>query len=168
MFQFFFVFLQIVDGYVQYSFDCGSGQGLTRVDKIAVNDGRWHTVQVHRAGKAVRLTVDKMYTNEGMGPGTNEVLNLNSNELFFGGEVDISHSGYENVREGFKGCMRNVRIEGMDLPLQGSNRVGSFVGQKDLEYHCNGPYVPGEFYVLICLTFCFLTLQTSNMIYYII
>ena len=83
---------------MQYRFNCGSGPALVRVDSIAVNDGYWHAVSVERISKNVRIVVDDMYIAEGSGPGTNDVLNLNSNDVFFGAEVEVLARGFENIQ----------------------------------------------------------------------
>lgn len=75
---------------MQYRFDCGSGPGSVRVESLAVNDGYWHTVSVERISRNVRITVDDIYMAEGSGPGTNDALNLHSNDVFFGAQVTIT------------------------------------------------------------------------------
>ena len=136
--------LQLEDGFVQYRFDCGSGPGSVRVDSAAVNDGYWHKVAVERISKNVRIIVDDMYTAEGSGPGTNDVLNLDSNDVFFGAQVDVSARGLEQVGRGFIGCLQKVRIDLVDLPLHGSSSVGVLQNMHDIEFHCQGIYIPGE------------------------
>jgi len=128
---------------VQYRFDCGSGPASVRIDSVAVNDGYWHTVSVERISKNVRIIVDDMYIAEGSGPGTNDVLNLNSNEVFFGAEVDILAHGYEKLQHGFVGCLQKIRIDLVDLPLHGSSSVGTLLNLHDIDFHCRGVYIPG-------------------------
>jgi len=137
------LWLQLEDGFVQYRFDCGSGAGSVRVDTAPVSDGYWHTVAVERIGRNVRLVVDDMYTAEGSGPGANDVLNLDTNDVFFGARVDVSADGLDNVEHGFIGCMKKIRIDHVDLPLQGSSAVGLLQNTRDVEYHCDGIYIPG-------------------------
>ena len=129
---------------MQYRFDCGSGPGLVRVDSVAVNDGYWHTVAVERISKNVRIIIDDMYTAEGSGPGTNDVLNLDSNDVFFGAQVDMLTHGLENIQHGFIGCLKKIRIDLVDLPLHGSSSVGVLQNTRDIEFHCDGIYIPGE------------------------
>jgi len=114
-----------------------------RVDTIAVNDGYWHTVTVERISKNVRIVVDDRFITEGSGPGTNDVLNLDSNDVFFGAEVDILAHGFENIQQGFVGCLQKIRIDLVDLPLHGSSSVGMLQNIHDIEFHCHGIYIPG-------------------------
>ncbi len=68
--------LQMVDGAVQYRFDCGSGEGLVRVTSIRINDGQWHKLTVERRGNTAELTIDGKARDEASAPGTNDLLNL--------------------------------------------------------------------------------------------
>ena len=86
----------MVNGFVQYRFDCGSGEGRVRVGAVPVNDGTWHAVTVDRRGNYAELVVDSVHKESGTAPGTNDVLNLGSNEVFFGSEGT-------NPTQGFKG-----------------------------------------------------------------
>ena len=115
-----------------------------RVDAVAVNDGYWHTVAVERISKNVRITVDDMHIAEGSGPGTNDALNLNSNDVFFGAEVEILARGFQNIRRGFVGCLQKIRIDLVDLPLHGISTVGVLRDIHDVEFHCQGVYIPGQ------------------------
>ena len=66
----------MVNGAVQYRFDCGSGQGLVRVDSIRIDDGQWHRITVERRGRTAEVTVDDKASAESSAPGTNDLLNL--------------------------------------------------------------------------------------------
>lgn len=91
------------EGMIQYKYDCGSGPGLVRVDSIRVNDGNWHFVVVERRGNSAEIVIDSMYNAESSAPGTNDVLNLDSNKVFIGAEVIIQSHGYIDIRKGFEG-----------------------------------------------------------------
>ena len=134
---------QIVDGMLQYRFDCGSGEGLARVNKMLINDGYWHNVLVERISRSVRIVIDDKHIAEGSAPGTNDVLNLDSNIVYFGGEVHMTH-GYPDVKNGYVGCMKSIKIDNVELPLTGSSSVGVVQKVYDVENHCRGIYVPGE------------------------
>ena len=135
---------------MQYRFDCGSGPASVRVNSVAVNNGYWHTVAVERISKYVRIIIDDVYISEGSGPGTNDALNLNSNDVFFGAEVDVVARGFENIRQGFIGCLQKIRIDLVDLPLHGSSTVGVLRNIHDIEFHCQGIYIPGQIYDIFC------------------
>ena len=149
---FFFYKFQIYEGMVQYRFDCGGGEGLARVDGIKINDGRWHSVSVQRVGGKVNIIIDdKYHSNEGRVPGTNDVLNLDSNEVYFGAEVEVSPNGYESITKGFVGCLRHIEVEGENLRVSGGMSVAVLKDMKDIEFGCRllglfTIFVHGSFY----------------------
>ncbi|XP_046644672.1 fat-like cadherin-related tumor suppressor homolog isoform X5 [Daphnia pulicaria] len=106
--------LEIVNGEVQYRFDCGSGEGLVRVTGLNVNDGAWHDIRLERHGRVAELTVDGSYRSQGEAPGVNDILNLEpiSDYVFFGAEVRT----LDDVRMGFVGCLDEIRFNDNLLP----------------------------------------------------
>lgn len=138
----------MVDGRIQYRFDCGSGEGLARADSVTINDGYWHSVAVERTSRTVHILIDGKLSGQGSAPGTNDVLNLDSSDVFFGAEVRLLAHGYEDVKQGFVGCMNHVKMDGVELPLAGSAPVGILQNYKDIEFHCRGTYIPGENFLL--------------------
>ena len=133
---------QIIDGMIQFRFECGSGPGKVRVDRVLINDGYWHTVVVERINKSVKLVVDG-YVVEGSGPGSNDILNLDGNDVFFGAEVEMLAHGFEEIRNGFNGCMQHIKFDLIELPLSGSSSVGSLQHYQDIQFHCADIYFPG-------------------------
>jgi len=43
---------------VQFRFYCSSGQGLTRVDTIKINEGYWHFIVLEWIGKNAKIIID--------------------------------------------------------------------------------------------------------------
>ena len=138
-------------GLLQYRFDCGSGQGVARLDSININDGYWHAIVVERLGKNAKIIVDGMHTARGSAPGTNDVLNLDSADVFFGAEVITMADGRKDISMGFIGCIRDIIIDGVKLPLAGGSSVAQFKNTHNVEFHCRGDYVPG---MILCGCFC--------------
>jgi len=61
------------------------------------------------------------------------------------------HRGFvENIRHGFVGCLQRVRVDRVDLPLHGSSSVGVLRNVNDIEFHCDGVYIPGLPFNLCC------------------
>lgn len=114
--------LQVVNGMVQYRFDCGSGEGLVRVIHMFVNDGKWHEITVERNKKEAEVIIDGKYSAFGSVPGTNDVLNLNSHDVYFGAKVK-ELAGTNAITKGFKGCMANIKIDKTHVPRAGANDV---------------------------------------------
>ncbi|KAG0414954.1 hypothetical protein HPB47_007882, partial [Ixodes persulcatus] len=57
--------LEVVSGCVQYRFDCGSGEGVVRVEQVRVSDGAWHEVTLERRGNFARLSIDRRHEASG-------------------------------------------------------------------------------------------------------
>lgn len=45
--------MQVKHGIVQYRIDCGSGEGIARLEGVFVNDDKWHELSVQRHGRHV-------------------------------------------------------------------------------------------------------------------
>ncbi|XP_034043514.1 LOW QUALITY PROTEIN: protocadherin Fat 1a [Thalassophryne amazonica] len=112
--------LEIVNGRLQYKFDCGSGPGLVSVHSAQVNDGEWHTVSLEVDGNYAKLVLDRVHAASGTAPGTLRTLNLD-NSIYFGGHVRqhgaIRHGRSLPVTNGFRGCMEAITLNGHELPL---------------------------------------------------
>ncbi|XP_071125252.1 protocadherin Fat 1-like isoform X4 [Mytilus edulis] len=130
--------LEIYNGMLQYRFNCGSGEGIVIIP-LLISDGEWHTVMVERFGKTAELILDHTYSSMTMSPGTNDILDLKSNNVFFGAEVEI-YNGYSDIRRGFEGCMENIRLYNVRLPFDGSNAVALDQEFKYLQFHCKDTY----------------------------
>ncbi|KAG8191614.1 hypothetical protein JTE90_018546 [Oedothorax gibbosus] len=139
--------LELLNGYVQYRFDCGSGEGLIRVESLQINDGLWHDVCVERRGNAAEIIIDKIHRTSGNAPGVHDILNLDGNDIYFGAEF-IQHPdvfGYEDIRMGFVGCMDDIRIDGASLPLHvaGGNNVVTLRRFANVQFQCAVLFDPG-------------------------
>ena len=86
-----------------YKFDCGSGEGHVRIP-VALSDGQWHTVILERNGREAELSLDEAYTALGVAPGVHAILNIDTEEVFFGAEVDVFPNGYRDIGDGFEVC----------------------------------------------------------------
>lgn len=84
-----------------YKFDCGSGEGQVRIP-VDLSDGQWHLVQLERHGREAELSLDSAYTAIGLVPGIHAVLNVDSEEIFFGAEIDVFPNGYRDISHGFE------------------------------------------------------------------
>jgi len=127
--------LQLVNGMVQYRFDCGSGEGLVIVPNY-ISDGRWHTVMVERSGNSAEVFLDGQFSALTTAPGINDVLNLDNSDVYFGAEVETYSNGYIDVRKGFRGCIEDIRIHNVKLPVTGSNVVAMSQKFEQVEFSC--------------------------------
>ncbi|TWW58827.1 protocadherin Fat 1a isoform X4 [Takifugu flavidus] len=112
--------LEIVNGRLQYKFDCGSGPGLVSVHSAQVNDGEWHTVSLEVDGNYAKLVLDRVHAASGTAPGTLRTLNLD-NRIYFGGHVrqhgSVRHGRSLPVANGLRGCLEAISLNGQELPL---------------------------------------------------
>ncbi|KAJ4440956.1 hypothetical protein ANN_10805, partial [Periplaneta americana] len=113
--------LEIVNGVVQYRFDLGSGEGMVRVSSVYVMDGK--------------------HVAHGSAPGVNDVLNLQSDDLYLGAEVRQHPTilGFEDVQRGFRGCMDDVRVARVSVPLHmsGASSVAVLRRFANVEFSCD-------------------------------
>ena len=106
--------LEVVDGHIQYRWDCGSGEGVVR-SSARVDDNKWHFVNLTRQGTRSVLSLDGMSTSS-VAPGENDVLNVDSDYMFLGAKV-TGNTFSPNVDYGFVGCIDEVTFGGYKLPL---------------------------------------------------
>lgn len=135
------MFFQIVNGAVQYRFELGSGEGVVRVASAQVSDGRWHEIRLERERNTAKITVDGIHTAQGSTPGVSDILNLQSDEMYLGAEVHQHPSilGFEDIQRGFFGCMDDVRIARVSVPLHksGDNSVAVLKRFANVEFSCD-------------------------------
>lgn len=133
--------LEIVNGVVQYRFDLGSGEGMVSVTSIFVSDGQWHEVKLEREGNSARLMVNGKHVAQGNAPGVNGILNLQSNDLYLGAEVRQHPTvlGFEDIQRGFVGCMDDVKIARVSVPLHmtGGSSVAVLKRFANVEFSCD-------------------------------
>uniref|UniRef100_A0A672IDN9 FAT atypical cadherin 1a n=1 Tax=Salarias fasciatus TaxID=181472 RepID=A0A672IDN9_SALFA len=112
--------LEIVNGRLQYKFDCGSGSGLVSVHSAQVNDGEWHSVLLEVDGNYAKLVLDRVHAASGTAPGTLRTLNLD-NSIYFGGHArqhaSARHGRSLPTTSGLRGCMEAIALNGQELPL---------------------------------------------------
>ncbi|GFR97028.1 fat cadherin, partial [Elysia marginata] len=126
---------RIERGSLVYKFDCGSGEGHVRIP-VALSDGQWHTIMLERNGREAELSLDEAYTVLGVAPGVHAILNVDSEELFFGAEVDVFPNGYRDIGHGFEGCMEDIRVFNIPLPFKGNNYIASALEFEKVQFHC--------------------------------
>ncbi|KAI6058093.1 hypothetical protein LUU34_01036500 [Aix galericulata] len=78
-----FLSINMVAGYVEFRFDCGSGTAVIRSEE-PVSLGQWHDLRVSRTAKNGILQVDKQKPVEGMAEGAFTQIKCSS-EIFIGG-----------------------------------------------------------------------------------
>lgn len=127
--------LELYDGMVQYRFECGSGVGRVQLPR-KISDGDWHTIFVERMGNTATINLDGRYTAWSSAPGEHDVLNLGSNNVYFGAEVETFPNGFRNINKGFEGCMEDLRLHNVRLPFTDRNAVATSQEFHKIEFNC--------------------------------
>ncbi|KAL3276606.1 hypothetical protein HHI36_011978 [Cryptolaemus montrouzieri] len=137
--------LEVINGIVQYRFELGSGEGMVRVTTVYIADGKWHEVKLERERNSARITVDGTHTAQGSAPGISDVLNLQNDEMYLGAEVHQHPSilGFEDIQKGFTGCMDDIRISRISVPLHksGDNSIAVLKRFANVEFSCDASKV---------------------------
>lgn len=127
--------LELYNGMVQYRFECGSGVGRVQLPR-KISDGDWHTIFVERMGNTATINLDGRYTAWSSAPGEHDVLNLGSNNVYFGAEVETFPNGFRNIDKGFEGCMEDLRLHNIRLPFTDRNAVATSQEFHKIEFNC--------------------------------
>ena len=81
-----------------------------------VSDTVWHTINVHRVGLSVTMTIDDRTTYSTDLQGKNVVLDILTNEIYAGGHD-------QSVL--YEGCIDDIRLNDKQLPTNGTNQFAS-------------------------------------------
>ena len=102
-------------GVVVVRLDLGSGDAMVSSPPgITFHDSAWHSVFVKRRQGNVTLTVDKQHVSSTVTPGSFFELNVNK-FLFTGGTGDSEHSTFFGNYPAFRGCLRGVEFNGIEV-----------------------------------------------------
>ncbi|MEQ2213260.1 Neurexin-2 [Xenoophorus captivus] len=123
--------------YIHYVFDLGNGPSLMKGNSDKpLNDNQWHNVVISRDNNNVHvLKIDSRTVTQH----TNGARNLDlKGELYIGGVGKSMYSSLPRLiasREGYKGCLASVDLNGRlpDLLADALNKVG------EVERGCGGP-----------------------------
>lgn len=91
---------------------------------------------VERYGNTAELFLDGQYSAITTAPGINDVLNLDTSDVYFGAEVETYVNGYVDVRKGFRGCIEDIKIYNVRLPVSGANAVALSQQFEHVEFSC--------------------------------
>ncbi|XP_069395995.1 neurexin-2-beta isoform X12 [Paralichthys olivaceus] len=132
-----FIMVEIVKGYIHYVFDLGNGPSLMKGNSDKpLNDNQWHNVVISRDNNNMHiLKIDARTVTQH----TNGARNLDlKGELYIGGLGKSMYSSLPRLiasREGYKGCLASVDLNGRlpDLLADALYKVG------EVERGCGGP-----------------------------
>ncbi|CAG9865049.1 unnamed protein product [Phyllotreta striolata] len=136
-----YIILEIVNGRIQFRCELGSGEGIVRIPNVFISDGNWHEIKLERDRNNAKIFIDGIHNAQGSTPGINEILNLQSDELYLGAEVHQHPSvlGFEDIQKGFVGCMDDIRLSRVSVPLHksGENSVVILKRFANVEFSCD-------------------------------
>lgn len=138
--------LEVIDGIVQYRWECGSGEGIVQKSNQRVDDGEWHLIDITREGTVAILSVDGGKSSS-VSPGQNDILNINSEFMYFGAQISF-RSTATNIDYGFVGCLDQITLDGkilqLSLGVDSNNESISLKKLIDVEPSCpNSLPAPG-------------------------
>ncbi|XP_056141374.1 pikachurin isoform X2 [Lampris incognitus] len=104
-----FLAINLVDGYVEFRFDCGSGGASMRSDE-SVSMGAWHELRVTRTAKSGILQVDNQRPVEGISEGAFTQIKCSS-PLYIGGVPAYDKTkSTAGVRRPFTGAVQKLAL----------------------------------------------------------
>ncbi|KAM7374324.1 hypothetical protein PAMP_006990 [Pampus punctatissimus] len=126
-----FIVVELVKGYIHYVFDLGNGPSLMKGNSDKpLNDKQWHNVVISRDNNNVHiLKIDSRTVTQH----ANGARNLDlKGELYIGGVGKSMYSSLPRLiasREGYKGCLASVDLNGRlpDLLADALHKVGEVV-----------------------------------------
>uniref|UniRef100_A0A8C7HHD9 Heparan sulfate proteoglycan 2 n=1 Tax=Oncorhynchus kisutch TaxID=8019 RepID=A0A8C7HHD9_ONCKI len=111
-----FVSLEMVDGYVQFRYELGTGQAVLRSPE-PITLGQWHRVEAGRLDKDGSLTVDGGREVRRSSPGKAQGLNIHT-PMYLGGVPNLEIVPKTlNISDMFYGCVGEVSINGKKVDL---------------------------------------------------
>ncbi|XP_054611553.1 neurexin-2-like isoform X10 [Dunckerocampus dactyliophorus] len=132
-----FIVVELVKGFIHYVFDLGNGPSLMKGNSDKpLNDNQWHNVVISRDNNNVHTLKIDVHT---VTQHANGARNLDlKGELYIGGVGKSMYSSLPRLiasREGYKGCLASVDLNGRlpDLLADALQKVG------EVDHGCGGP-----------------------------
>ncbi|XP_061585245.1 pikachurin isoform X2 [Cololabis saira] len=118
-----FLAINLVDRYVEFRFDCGSGGAVIRSEEQISLDS-WHELRVSRTAKSGILQVDSQKPMEGIAEGAFTQINCSS-PLYVGGVPDYDRTKrMAGVTKPFTGIIQKLILNDRTVPIT----IGSAAG----------------------------------------
>ncbi|XP_041855691.1 pikachurin isoform X2 [Melanotaenia boesemani] len=118
-----FLAINLVDRYVEFRFDCGSGGAVIRSqEQISLNS--WHELRVSRTAKSGILQVDRQNPVEGIAEGAFTQINCSS-PLYVGGVPEYEKTKRTaGVVKPFTGVIQKLILNDRTIPITTSTAAG--------------------------------------------
>ncbi|XP_019387528.1 PREDICTED: pikachurin [Crocodylus porosus] len=112
-----FLSINMVAGYVEFRFDCGSGTAVIRSEE-SVSLGQWHELRVSRTAKNGILQVDKQKPVEGMAEGAFTQIKCSS-DIFIGGVPNYDYvKKNSGVLQPFSGSVQKIILNDRTIDMK--------------------------------------------------
>uniref|UniRef100_A0AAR5PFS0 Basement membrane-specific heparan sulfate proteoglycan core protein n=1 Tax=Dendroctonus ponderosae TaxID=77166 RepID=A0AAR5PFS0_DENPD len=105
-----YVSLALSNGFLEFSYDLGSGPAIIRNTQVKVDDGQKHSVILKRQARDGSVDIDYEFSEEGHSEGRVTSLNCNGN-IFLGGAPNISQMTGGKFSAGFQGCIHGFELQ---------------------------------------------------------
>ncbi|XP_046844772.1 complement C1s-A subcomponent-like [Xenia sp. Carnegie-2017] len=102
-----FLRVKLIRGQLKFSVDLGTGKGTITVPSPALNDNRWHYVEITRTGRRVKVNVDRQVAGIVETPGIFTKLDLRAPNAY----MYVAGSANRNHGSNFVGCLKNFIID---------------------------------------------------------
>ncbi|KAL5016942.1 hypothetical protein ScPMuIL_006531 [Solemya velum] len=113
----------LVNGLIEFRFDCGTGIGIIR-SKGEVNLGHWNRVHIDRVDNEATLLLNDDAPVHGVAKGAYSRITLRLH-VYLGGYSKLgSLSNRVGTHKGFVGCIQEVKINGFQYDMRKSALVG--------------------------------------------
>ncbi|KAM4688915.1 neural-cadherin-like [Discoglossus pictus] len=128
-----FLRLNVDDGHFAVCFNFGDQEHLIRLSTLRIDHGQWVILSLERYDNIFTLRVDK-------GGGDHEITSMAGKIKLF--EVDpssvvLGNSSPQQIESDFQGCIRDVRLNGHHLPMDGQGtEYSSIVSMKGVSNGC--------------------------------
>ncbi|XP_031342212.1 basement membrane-specific heparan sulfate proteoglycan core protein isoform X8 [Photinus pyralis] len=133
-----YISLAVVGGYLEYSFELGSGPAIIYNNEVRINDGERHRVILKRRGRWGSIEVDNDHIVEGNADGYIYEMNCNGN-IYLGGTPNNTFMTGGRYSQGFSGCIYGFEVQDSRMLDIGAKAV-SGVNVKP----CSSGYGDGE------------------------
>ncbi|XP_050492346.1 basement membrane-specific heparan sulfate proteoglycan core protein-like isoform X4 [Bombus huntii] len=101
--------LAVVDGYVEYQYNLGTGPVVIRVTAQKVDDGERHRIILKRQGSDGSIELNGEHMESSASYGTQQDLNARGS-VYLGGVPDYAMT-YGKYQEGFSGCIYTMEVQ---------------------------------------------------------
>ncbi|CAG2055018.1 unnamed protein product [Timema podura] len=127
---------RIVDGFLEFSYELGSGPAQIQINNVRVDDGKRHQVVLKRQASDGSIDLDSNYTEFGESGGILKMLNTRGN-IYIGGVPNFDLMTAGRYLEGFAGCIHSLQIQSSgDINLRESalSAVNALPCSKPIQY----------------------------------